>query len=701
MDPVSKVPGVSSAAAQQLSGLGIFTVWDLVHHYPYRYDDLRAVSPLSQLGSRLAAEPGSRVEVNVAGTIATVSHVRLRGRVRSKTTARIEDDGAVATAIWFGRSYLGAQLRAGMRLFIRGRLEGTPLSPKIVVSRHHMMSADEDYAGELVPVYPQTAVIKSQIIGRTIRKALATLFKMDAEPSGLDPLPPAVVAKRSLPTTRWALATIHAPPDPQAAARARYRLVFEEFFLLAAAAARRRAARRGEAAPDFAQGLRGFEMAGFLADFAKLLDFSLTAAQRRVIDEISADMLSRSPMNRLLQGDVGCGKTAVATAAILLAVRAGHQGALMAPTEILAVQHFAKLESILSRAGVRSALLVGALKPRTRQRLLDQVRRAEIDVVIGTHALLTDDVEFARLGCVVIDEQHRFGVLQRAMLRAKAKRWTPHTLIMTATPIPRTLAQTLYADLDISIIDELPPGRRPVKTFVRSDADKARIFSFVREEIKRGRQAYVVCPAVEESPTALHSAVQQAEQLTKHEFAGQRVALLHGQMPSRQKDEVMKLFACGFVQILIATSVVEVGVDVPNATIMVVLDAQAFGLAQLHQLRGRVGRGIDKSYCILVGSESSSDVARVDVLAKTNDGFAIAEEDLKARGGGDLVGTRQHGGAEMRLAHIVRDFGVYVEAKREADELVAADPALVRPEHAALVASLAMEDSAAELRLTS
>jgi ATP-dependent DNA helicase RecG len=430
------------------------------------------------------------------------------------------------------------------------------------------------------------------------------------------------------------------------------------------------------------------------------LPFTLTRAQERVIGEVQADLRRSCPMNRLLQGDVGSGKTAVAVAAMLLAARAGYQSAFMAPTEVLAAQQFNRIAAMLSHAGHSCALLIGSLKRRTRDNILEQLQCGDLQVVVGTHALITEDVEFARLGLVIIDEQHRFGVLQRAALRAKARGHSPHTLVMTATPIPRTLAQTVYADLDVSVLDELPPGRTPVKTFVRDEDAKEKVLAFVRSEVEQGRQAFIVCPAIDETERALHSAVKQAQELRTSTFAGLQVQLLHGKMSSAQKEDVMKLFSDGFVKVLIATSLIEVGVDIPSASVMVVLDAHAFGLAQLHQLRGRVGRGKHQSYCILV-TRTPEDADRVAVLVRTHDGFAIADEDLKQRGSGDLAGTRQHGGYELRLAHLIHDYPVFLKAKKAADAIVHDDPKLVHAANSGLAAYLASHDREAALRLTS
>jgi len=588
-----------------------------------------------------------------------------------------------------------------MKVFVRGRVERTLTGPRMSVSQHRVVGDGDEFEGDLEPVYPLTAGLQSRTLVRLIAKALPRALRDDVASNELDPLPARINKSKHFKDARWALRAIHQPRDYEQAEEAKRRLIFEEFFLLAIATALRRAALKAEPAPDIGSVIDAAAAKRVGAEFRALMPFALTGAQARVIDEIVADMRRPAPMNRLLQGDVGSGKTAVAAAAVLLAARAKFQSAFMAPTEILAMQQFNKLSGALSAAGVRAALLIGGMRRRTRDDVLDQLRAGDLDIAIGTHALITEDVEFANLGLVVIDEQHRFGVMQRAALRAKARGHTPHTLVMTATPIPRTLAQSVYADLDVSVIDELPPGRSPVKTFVRPDGAKPKIFEFVRDEVAKGRQAFVVCPAIEESERAVHSAEEEAKRLQAEAFKGLRVALLHGKMTGQQKDEVMRLFADGFIQILISTTVVEVGVDIPNATVMVVLDAHVFGLAQLHQLRGRVGRGAEKSYCILVAPDGSDDTRRLAVLEDTNDGFVIAEEDLKLRGSGDVGGVRQHGGDDFKLAHLIRDFAVFVEAKKAAQAVVAADPHLRAPENRGLAAHLASLDREASIRASS
>ena len=698
--PLHVLGSIKRSTLEQLERLGLRTVDDLLRHYPYRYEDLRAPQSVAALQAASAPEMRPDGEVNVLGVIRHVKHVYLRGRVRSKTTALVDDGTGTITAVWFGRPYLGKQLRAGQRIFVRGRVEFTLAGAQMSVARHRIVVEDEEYHGELVPVYPLTSGLSNYTIGRLAARALRRALA-DQDGSDFDLLPPPVARKHRFVDARWALRAVHEPRTFEDAERARKRLIFEEFFVLAVQAARRRAARRGETAPDLSQAAGAQALEQFWRSLRELMPFDLTHAQSRVIEEIVADLSSPSPMNRLLQGDVGSGKTAVAAAAVLFASRAGFQSAFMAPTEVLAAQQFANLSKLLAPAGIRSAMLVGALRRSTRDDLLEALRRGGIDVVVGTHALIIEDVRFAKLGLVVIDEQHRFGVMQRAALRAKAGGLTPHTVVMTATPIPRTLAQTVYADLDVSVIDEMPPGRMPPKTYLRTLESKGKILDFIRSQVEQGRQAYIVCPAIDESERAMHTAIKQAEELRATALRGLRVGLLHGRLSGQEKEKIMRLFADGFFHVLIATTVVEVGVDVPNATVMLVFDAQSFGLAQLHQLRGRVGRGAHASYCILVATGESAESARLALLERTNDGFAIAEEDAKIRGSGDIAGTRQHGIPDFRLAHLIRDYPVFLEAKKEADALVVRDPDLRAPEHAALAAFLAAQDRESSLRASS
>ncbi len=635
------------------------------------------------------AEADSSEEIALGRIVRTNE---FRGRVPI-VSAEIADETGTIKATWFGRRGLAGKLVPGERVFVHGRAtlkrSRGSLGVELNVLHHKILGEDERYEGAVVPIYRASKDVSSRTIATTIERnieALAVFVR--------DVIPPGVLAARGYGALTDAWRTAHRPPTPQAAATARERLMYEEFFTIALAAAKHRADRHAsggapvlEAAPDL------------LERFAESLGFALTGAQRRVIAEIWADMGGVAPMNRLVQGDVGSGKTVVAAAAVVLAAASGVQSALMAPTEILAAQHARKLAPLLLPFGIRTDALFGSMGARDRSATRGRLESGECDLVVGTHALIEDDVRFRDLGLAIIDEQHRFGVAQRAKLRAKGR--APHTLHMTATPIPRTLAQTKFADLDVSTIDELPPGRTPIRTFVVRESRKALAYDFVRENVVRGRQAYVVAPAIDESETALTSALAELEVLRKDVFPDLRVALLHGRLPPREKDAVMTSFARGEADILLATTVVEVGVDVPNASVMVILDAHMYGLAQLHQLRGRVGRGVAKSYCLLVAPDDRNDVERLAILERTTDGFAIAEEDLRIRGSGEFAGTAQAGGAAGLLGNLLTDFALYVDAKSDADAIVARDPELARPEHLGLRALLHDEATARATLLSS
>jgi len=648
--------------ARKLVDLGITSPGELLGHLPRDYKDWRTPAPIGTL------QPDGS-EVIAVGEITNVSERRARLPL---VTAQITDKSGTLLAKWFGRRHLFGMFRPGQHLFVSGRLNRGKLFPELNVVAHRVLG-DDGYRGEIVPVYPASAEISSRVLRSLIAKNLRALV---AERP--DVLPPAIVRKFRFPPLEQSWHEIHAPTDLERLAAARRRLVFEEFFAIALAAALKRAEREARGgAPQLPAGARAF------AEFEAGLPFPLTAAQRRVIEEIRSDMVRASAMNRLLQGDVGSGKTLVAAAAIVMAARGGMQSALMAPTEILATQHAHKLAPLLLQHGIAVEVLLGSQSGGARRNAADRLRSGEAALAVGTHALLTESVEFARLGLVVIDEQHRFGVAQRAALRSKSRE--PHTLYMTATPIPRTLAQTRYADLDLSIIDELPPGRTPVETFVVRASRKADVYEFVRLSVERGQQAYVVAPAIDESEDgALTSALAEAERLRRDEFAGLRVEVLHGRMAGRDKDRVMRDFAQGRTQVLISTTVVEVGVDVPNASVMVILDAHRYGLAQLHQLRGRVGRGVARSFCILVAPDGAADVERLQILSETTDGFAIAEEDLRLRREGEFAGTAQAGVSNGTIGNIVQDFELYMKAKAEADAIVASDPAFTNEPHRGL-----------------
>jgi ATP-dependent DNA helicase RecG len=587
-------------------------------------------------------------------------------------TVNLRDDTGVIAAKWFGRKHLFGRFSAGDRLFVSGRVTRAGLLPEINVTNHKELRDDEPYVGEIVPVYGATKDLASRTIRTTIAKNLDRLLS-----ERVDALPADLVAQHGFPPMREAWYGVHAPREMDDVERGRSRIVFEEFFGIALAAALKRARRISEG------GAVAIDApASWLDDFAAQLPFAPTGAQTRVILQIARDMARNAPMNRLLQGDVGSGKTLVAAAAVVLAHIGGVQSALMAPTEILAAQHAQKLAPLLLPFGIAVEAVFGSQGARERRTAVGRIASGEATLAVGTHALLSEGVDFKRLGLVVIDEQHRFGVAQRALLRAKST--APHTLYMTATPIPRTLAQTKYADLDVSIIDELPPGRTPVATYVVRGSRKSMVYDFVRKNVEMGQQAYVVAPAIDAGETALSGALAEAEYIARDVFPDLRVGVLHGRMPPKEKDAVMAGFKRGEIDVLVATTVVEVGVDVPNASAMVILDADRYGLATLHQLRGRVGRGAAASSCILMAPDDKVAIERLDVLAKTNDGFEIAEADLRLRNAGELAGTSQAGDAMGTIGNIIDDFALYMQAKGAAEAIVSIDPELAAPENQSL-----------------
>ena len=678
---IGDLTGVGAKSVPLFRELGIETSRDLLDYLPFRYEDLRYPTPSTALGTTGGEE-------NAVGVVTAVKERRVRGLEIVET--RLHDDAGEFTAKWIGRNrYVYGRFKEGMRLFVRGRVERTLAGAVINVGQYAHLRDGEVYHGEMVPVYRASKDLTTRKIAAVVHKNLARLL----DEAGDDPLPDDVRTKASYPDLREAYRAVHAPQNPVEAQRARERFIFTEFLMLAAGAQLRRAER--ERSHD-ASALN--IPADLLEQFAGSLDFALTDAQRRAIGEIWDDMARDVPMNRLLQGDVGSGKTLVAAAAIVLAARNGMQSALMAPTEILASQHASKLAPLLLPFGITVEAVFGSQAGRARNAAEGRIASGEASLAIGTHALLTGSVDFARLGLVVIDEQHRFGVEQRARLRAKGV--APHTLHMTATPIPRTLAQSVYADLDLSIIDELPPGRTPIETYAIRNSRLERAYEFVEANVARGHQAYIVAPAIDEE-SELTSVISEGERLKNDVFPDRRIGLLHGRLSSREKDEVMGRFTRGEIDILLATTVVEVGVDVANASVMVVLDAHRYGLAQLHQLRGRVGRGAAKSFCLLVYPDDAGVTERLSILTDSTDGFAIAEADLRIRGAGEFAGTVQSGAADLWVADLVRDIDIYREAKEQAQRIISGDPTLRRPEHAALRAALERGPSTRALVLSS
>ncbi|MGB8907172.1 MAG: ATP-dependent DNA helicase RecG [Candidatus Cybelea sp.] len=680
---IGALSGVGPKTAPLFAELGLDTAAALLDHLPFRYDDLRFPTPAIRLG-----ETGW--EENAVGRVAAVRERRVRG-LEIVEIRLLDDDGNPFVAKWIGRNrFVYGRFREGMRLFVRGRVERTLSGAVVNVSHYAQLGEGEEYHGELVPIYRASKDLASRKIAAVVKKNFPRLLAT----APADPVPSALAAARGYASLDEAYRAVHAPRSPEEAERARERFVFAEFLALATAAELRRSERERD------HDARALHVpAGLLERFENTLPFELTGAQRQVIFEIWRDMGRDVPMNRLLQGDVGSGKTLVAAAAILLAACNGMQSALMAPTELLAWQHAGKLAPLLLPFGVTLEAVFGSQSARSRAAALAKLAGGEAAVAVGTHALLTEGVGFGRLGLAIIDEQHRFGVEQRARLRAKGI--SPHTLHMTATPIPRTLAQTVYADLDLSIVDELPPGRSPIETFAVRNSRLGRVYEFVRKSVEDGHQAYIVAPAIEEGEGTVTSVVAEAERLKRDVFPDLRLGLLHGRLPSREKEEIMRRFVRGDLDVLVSTTVVEVGVDVPNATTMVVLDAQRYGLAQLHQLRGRVGRDAAKSYCVLVYPDDAGDRERLEILTQSTDGFKIADEDLRLRGPGQLAGTVQSGVTDLRLGDVIRDFDVYRAAKEAARKIVERDPNLALADHAGLRAVLEGQPSTRALLLSS
>jgi ATP-dependent DNA helicase RecG len=665
--PLQYLKGVGPQRARLLERIGLRTVGDALDRFPRRYEDRREVVPFRKLRIGEAQPTG--------GTVVGVS-APPRGRSRAPLTVLFRDQSGFFSGLWFNQPYLAQLFKRGQRVFLYGKVvAGRGRGPLQMQNAEFEIVEDDEEAslhmGRIVPVYGLTEGLTQ----RPTRSLLHRIVERHAREVP-DALPEALRQRRDLLPAAEAYRAIHFPDVLEAAEAARRRFVFEDFLLLQVGLAIRR--RREAARPGHTIAPPGRLVARLLEG----LPFTLTAAQRRVWEEIRADLARPTPMNRLLQGDVGSGKTVVAVMALLTAVEAGFQGVLMAPTEILAEQHFGTVQRLLEPLGVPLALLSSGQKGKVREAALAAAASGAAPLVVGTHALIQDAVLFHRLGLAVVDEQHRFGVLQRATLRAKGRH--PDVLVMTATPIPRTLALTLYGDLDVSVLDELPPGRQRITTAWRSEAKRREIYDFIRKELEQGRQAYVVYPLVEETEASdLKAATAMADRLAREVFPDRRVGLIHGRLPFDVKDTVMRAFKKGELDVLVATTVIEVGIDVPNASVMLIEHAERFGLAQLHQLRGRVGRGPARSYCILLASGLLSDEAqqRLQAMCETQDGFRIAEADLEIRGPGEFFGTRQAGLPEFRAANLLTDARLLEEARQDALALVELDPGLRLPEH--------------------
>lgn len=701
--PIRFAKGVGPKRAALMEKLGIRTLEDALWFLPWRYEDRSVVTPIRQLSM------GGKE--TICGVIGQSHLKRTARRGMSVLDVTVEDATGALHCVYFNQPYLEGLLKPGVRVMMNGLVTASRkgwTDLRMDAPQYEVLGEDHEtplHVGRIVPIYHETKGLTSRLI-RVILKGL-----LDHYVPGLEEVLPSPLLERlRLPAIRAAIPAVHFPQSPadlealdRGTTQAHRRLAFEEFFILELALALRK-----RSVEDEVKGIRFDGGAQLVTRLRELLPFRLTAAQDRVLAEIQRDMASLRPMNRLIQGDVGCGKTIVALAAMLIACGSGYQAALMVPTEILAEQHYFNLRRLLQALGLEAVLLKSGGSAKKREAALDKIESGEAHVVIGTHALIQKGVQFARLGLAVVDEQHKFGVLQRKTLLEKGYR--PDVLVMTATPIPRTLAMTVYGDLDLSVIDALPPGRKPVRTWLFSEPQRRRAYRVLHDELRAGHQGYVVYPLIEESEKVdLQAAIQGAARLQEGEFRSYRVGLLHGRLKTEEKERVMASFKAGEIHILVATTVIEVGVDVPNATVMLVEHAERFGLAQLHQLRGRVGRGAPQSYCLLLssgrkvveagefqvmnrakassrGTSAQSARRRLDALVSSSDGFVIAEEDLRIRGPGEFFGVRQWGLPEFRVANLIRDGALLEQARQEAFALLASDPHLVKPNHRAVKA---------------
>ena len=658
--PVRYLKGVGPKTAERFEKLGILTLSDLLCHYPRRYLDFSKPYSIAEapadtecvVKAEVFAKPGGRI---LPG-----------GRRMERITAG--DNVSSLEITWFNNPYAAQKLELGQEYYFQGIVTGGMLRRQMV--NPQVRTDAQVKSSPFEAVYPQTEGLTSSAIAKCVRQLLPHAELLP------DPLPSEMLKKYRLLSKADAVRAIHCPATEEEAFAARRRLIYEELLVLQLGIGRM----KNHGAASTGAPMKKADA----SPFWESLSFSPTGAQRRAVEEILTDMSGETSMNRLLQGDVGSGKTLVAAAAIWACIRAGYQAALLAPTEILASQHAENLNRLLSPFGMRVALLTGGMKAAARRTTLAAIRDDEADLIVGTHAILSEGVEFARLGLAVVDEQHRFGVRQRGLLAEKAA--NPHLLVMSATPIPRTLGLLMYGDLDISILDELPPGRKPVKTRCITGKKRADLYGFLDREIDSGRQVYLVCPAIEDAGgSGLNAVKSYYEDIAKAYLPDRRVGLMHGKLKPKEKAEVMDDFKSGRLDALVSTTVIEVGVDVPNATVMVIENAERYGLSALHQLRGRVGRGAAESWCFLVSDNASESVQkRLKFLCSTSDGFAVAQYDLETRGPGDFFGSRQHGLPTLQIADLMNDTRTLHAAQSEAVALLAEDPLLERPEHALL-----------------
>lgn len=656
---VRELKGIGEQRQKKLEKLGIFTIADLLRHYPREYKDRSQITKIAELPLQETAVFLAQVKEEGQNS----RHGRL-----IYTRMKVYDETGTVWVVWYNQPYMKNALKIGEWYLFTGKLQ-QKYGKKEIPSPEYERIGENFAGGRILPVYPSVEGLSQKMLRNLMEEALGQMR------GGAQEILPAWLRQAyHLAEQNFAIENIHFPKTEQGFYDARRRLVFEELFLLQTALYRLK-----QTLEESGEGII-FGQKEALAEGEGLLPFALTAAQKRVLGEIEADLSSGKIMNRLVQGDVGSGKTAVAMLASYWVIKNGCQAALMAPTEVLAQQHAASFREIFAPAGIHVVLLTGGITAKEKRERLAQIASGEAQMVIGTHALIQSGVAFHKLGLAITDEQHRFGVRQRSLLAEQGE--NAHTLVMTATPIPRTLALILYGDLDISIIDELPPGRKKIDTSAVDSRYHPRIYAFIQKHIAQGRQAYVICPMIEENEKIEAQAVLQYTEELRRELTDCRVSCVHGRMKPKEKQAIMEGFAAGEIDVLVSTTVIEVGVNVPNATIMLIENAERFGLAQLHQLRGRVGRGSEKSYCILVSDTKTKEgKARMKTMTESEDGFLISEKDLQLRGPGEFFGIRQHGLPELKIADLTRDMAILKEAQRAAAALLQRDAALEKEEH--------------------
>lgn len=658
--PIQYLKGVGPVRARKFRKLGVETVEDLLWFMPRRYEDRSKLSNLSSL------EPGETKAF--LARIVSIEERKAKRRNLTISTALLTDGSSFVQAVWFNRPGLKSVLEPGTKVAVYGKIEIREGIKQVNNGEFEVLDEDSspENVGMIVPVYPGTQGLVQKWIRKIVKEALR-LIEEEVE----DPLPIDILTKYDYPDFFRAIKEMHFPSSRESWLAARNRLAFQELFLLQLGLAVRRR--------SYVEDNKGhkFNVNGPLVDafIHKVLPFKLTDAQKRVFSEIRDDVSKEIPMNRLLQGDVGSGKTVIAILFMLCAIDSGYQAAFMAPTEVLAKQHFEKIHKWLTPLGVKVSLLTGSVPSAEKRIIYEEVSKGLVNIVVGTHALIQDNLAFRNLGAVVIDEQHRFGVLQRGILADKGEH--PHVLVMTATPIPRTLTLSVYGDLSVSVIDEMPPGRKDIITKSVKKEQESELLSFLKEEIKAGGQVYWICPMIDENEELSIASAESRFSHLREIFKEETVALLHGKKPYREKEQIMRDFEKGHIDVLVSTTVIEVGIDVPNATVMVIEDPWRFGLSQLHQLRGRVGRGNKQGYCFLLGRPDDYDGKRkIAAMCSTNDGFKIAEADLAIRGPGEVCGTRQHGVTDFRVANLLRDRKILNLARKEAFSLIEKDPKL-------------------------